>query len=35
MMRGICGRPRAEVFTDDGFYPTGDVGHLDADGTSS
>jgi acyl-CoA synthetase (AMP-forming)/AMP-acid ligase II len=32
MMRGICGRTRAEVFTDDGFYPTGDVGHLDADG---
>ncbi len=30
MMRGICGRTRAEVFTDDGFYPTGDLGHLDA-----
>ncbi len=32
LMRGICGRTRAEVFTEDGFYPTGDVGHLDADG---
>jgi acyl-CoA synthetase (AMP-forming)/AMP-acid ligase II len=32
MMRGICGRTRAETFTDDGFYPTGDLGHLDADG---
>ena len=31
-MRGICGRTRAEVFTEDEFYPTGDVGHLDADG---
>jgi acyl-CoA synthetase (AMP-forming)/AMP-acid ligase II len=32
LMRGICGRTRAEVFTEDGFYPTGDVGHLDDDG---
>jgi acyl-CoA synthetase (AMP-forming)/AMP-acid ligase II len=32
MMRGICGRTRAELFTDDGFYATGDVGHVDADG---
>jgi acyl-CoA synthetase (AMP-forming)/AMP-acid ligase II len=32
LMRGICGRPRSEVFTDDGFYPTGDLGRLDADG---
>ncbi len=32
LMRGICGRTRAEVFTEDGFYATGDVGHLDADG---
>jgi acyl-CoA synthetase (AMP-forming)/AMP-acid ligase II len=32
LMRGICGRPRADVFTVDGFYPTGDLGRLDADG---
>ncbi len=32
LMRGICGRPRAEVFTEDGFYPTGDLGRLDGDG---
>ncbi|HEU5309767.1 MAG TPA: class I adenylate-forming enzyme family protein [Acidimicrobiia bacterium] len=32
LMRGICGRTRAEVFTEDEYYPTGDVGHLDADG---
>jgi acyl-CoA synthetase (AMP-forming)/AMP-acid ligase II len=32
LMRGICGRTRGEIFTDDGFYPTGDVGHLDTDG---
>ncbi len=32
LMRGICGRTRAEVFTEDEFYATGDVGHLDADG---
>ena len=31
-MRGICGRLRADVFTVDGFYPTGDLGRLDADG---
>jgi acyl-CoA synthetase (AMP-forming)/AMP-acid ligase II len=32
MMRGICGRLRADVFTVDGFFPTGDLGRLDADG---
>jgi len=32
MMRGICGRHRSEVFTRDAFYPTGDLGSLDAGG---
>ena len=31
-MRGICGRTRDETFDADGFYPTGDLGALDADG---
>jgi acyl-CoA synthetase (AMP-forming)/AMP-acid ligase II len=31
-LRGICGRSREDLFTVDGFYPTGDLGHLDGDG---
>ncbi|MFD6895172.1 class I adenylate-forming enzyme family protein [Rhodococcus sp. NPDC060086] len=29
VMQGICGRSRENVFTPDGFYPTGDLGLLD------
>ncbi|OBF62495.1 AMP-binding protein [Mycobacterium sp. 852002-50816_SCH5313054-b] len=31
-LRGICRRSREELFTPDGFYPTGDLAHLDDDG---
>jgi len=32
MMRAICGRTRQDIFDQEGFYPTGDLGALDADG---
>ena len=32
VMRGICRRGREDTFTADGYYPTGDLGHLDDDG---
>ena len=31
-MRAICGRTRDATFDADGFYPTGDLGSLDAEG---
>ena len=32
LMTGFYKKPRAEVFTADGFYPTGDLVRIDADG---
>ncbi|MDC8972739.1 class I adenylate-forming enzyme family protein [Mycobacterium marinum] len=31
-LRGLCRRSREEVFTADGYYCSGDLGHLDANG---
>jgi acyl-CoA synthetase (AMP-forming)/AMP-acid ligase II len=31
-LRGMCRRSREDVFTPDGYYPTGDLGHLDGEG---
>jgi acyl-CoA synthetase (AMP-forming)/AMP-acid ligase II len=31
-LRGICRRGREDLFTADGFYPTGDLGRLDDEG---
>ncbi|MFI1460315.1 class I adenylate-forming enzyme family protein [Nocardia carnea] len=32
ILRGICGRAREDLFTADGYYPTGDLGRLDEAG---
>ena len=32
LLRGICGKERSEVFTADGWFPTGDLAVIDADG---
>jgi acyl-CoA synthetase (AMP-forming)/AMP-acid ligase II len=32
ILRGICGRTRDVTFDADGWYPTGDLGSVDADG---
>jgi acyl-CoA synthetase (AMP-forming)/AMP-acid ligase II len=31
-LRGVCRRSREDLFTPDGFYPTGDLAHFDAEG---
>src|SRR5258707_6684816 len=31
-LRGMCRRSREDLFTPDGYYPAGDLGHLDDDG---
>lgn len=31
-LRGMCRRSREDLFTPDGYYPTGDLGHLDGEG---
>jgi acyl-CoA synthetase (AMP-forming)/AMP-acid ligase II len=31
-LRGVCRRGREDLFTPDGYYPTGDLGHLDGAG---
>jgi acyl-CoA synthetase (AMP-forming)/AMP-acid ligase II len=31
-LRGMCRRSREDLFTPDGYYPTGDLGHVDSDG---
>ena len=35
ILRGICRRSREALFTVDGFYPTGDLGHLDHNASCS
>lgn len=32
ILKGICGREREDTFTADGWYDTGDMGRIDADG---
>ena len=32
ILRGVCGRSREDLFSIDGFYPTGDLGRLDEEG---